>query len=106
MTERCFNCLCREGYTAFLYTPKVAWAPIGDEYDITGLPTGPVVLREGGTVHATDPWLDDVESKPSRVEVLLFELLLYGFGVRELHNWFEGVDAEMDLRTRQLVIQD
>lgn len=104
MTERRFDCLCRESYTAFLYAPKVAWASIGDEDGITGLSTGPMILCEGGTVHVTDPWLDNVEPKPVGVEVLLIELVLYGFDARGLHNWFEGVDAEIDLRTWQLVI--
>ena len=63
-----------------------------------------MILCEGRTVHVTDLWFDNVEPKPSRVEVLLFELLLYGLGARGLHNWFEGVDAEMTLRTWQLVI--
>ncbi len=54
MTERRFDCFCREGFTAFLYATKVAWASIGDEDDITGLSTGPMILGEGGTIHITD----------------------------------------------------
>lgn len=99
MTERRFDCLYREGDTAFLYAPKVAWASIGDEDDITGLSTGPMILGEGGTIHITDLWFNNVEPKPGRVEVLFFELLMYGFGVRSLHISFEKVDTKMDVQT-------
>lgn len=99
MTQRCFDCFHRESYTALLYATKVAWASIGDEDDITGLSTRPVILGEGGTIHITNPWFNNVEPKPIRVEVLLFELLMYGFRARGLHNWFEKADMKMDVQT-------
>lgn len=63
----------------------MTWAFIGDKHNIARLPTGPMILHDGGTVHIADPWLGKVEPKPSRAEVLLFELLMYWFGTRGLH---------------------
>lgn len=94
MPERRFDCPRREASTAFLYTPKVSWASTGDKDNIAGLPTGPMFLHDSGTIHVSDPWLNKVEPKPSGSEVLLFELLMYGFGARVSHNWLEKVDIK------------
>lgn len=51
-------------------------------------------LHDSGTIHVSDPWLNKVEPKPSGSEVLLFELLMYGFGARGSHNWLEKVDIK------------
>jgi hypothetical protein len=94
MTERRFDCLCREGYATLLDASIVVWTSIGDKDNIARLSTRPVFLHNGGTVHVADPWLENVESEPSRAKVLLFELLVYGFGWG-LHNWLEELKVDM-----------
>lgn len=106
MPERRFDCLCREAYTAFLYTSKVAWASIGDKDNIAGLSTGPMFLHDGWTIHIPDPWLNKVEPKPRRSKILLFELLMYGFGARGRHKLVGESRYQMNPRTWQVIEPD
>jgi len=56
------------------------------------------------TSFVTDSGFDDVEPKPRGVAVLLPELIMYGFGVRGPHNWFEKTDMKKHLQTWQVIV--